>query len=103
MIEVTVTAANRDAALKLARAVLEERLAACANVTDYVTSLYWWDDKLQHDQEAVITFKTSDDRADALSDFLVENHSYDMPAIIRHAVSSTSDYEAWVDRESKAR
>ena len=104
MIEIHVTTHSRDTALKLAQDVLAERLAACANIIDEVTSLYWWEGQIAHERESLVIFKTSETRADALTAFVTDNHDYDLPAIIRHdQVKPTDAYARWVEEETKAK
>ena len=55
---VYVTAADRAQALSLGRSLVEERLAACANVLEPMTSIYWWDGAVQTGHEAVLILKT---------------------------------------------
>ena len=68
-----VTAGSRAEALAIARTVVEERLAASANVLDGVTSIYWWQGALEQAGEAVLILKTRTelveraDRADPAS------------------------------------
>ncbi|RLQ89234.1 divalent-cation tolerance protein CutA [Notoacmeibacter ruber] len=103
MIEIHVTTHSRDTALKLAQDALNERLAACANIIDQVTALYWWEGQIAHEKEALVIFKTSKARVDALTAFLNDNHDYDLPAITRHEhVIPTEDYARWVEEETKA-
>lgn len=53
-----VTTSGREEALTIAKALVGERLVACANVLDGATSLYWWEGEVQQDQEAVLVLKT---------------------------------------------
>ena len=59
---VYITAASRDEATAIGRALVEERLAACANVFTGVTSLYWWEGAVQEDDEAILILKTRSER-----------------------------------------
>ena len=62
-----VTAGSRDEALTIGRAVVEERLAACANVLDGLTSIYWWQGALEQAGEAVLILKTRAELVDRLT------------------------------------
>jgi periplasmic divalent cation tolerance protein len=53
-----VTAGSRDEALTIGRTIVQERLAACANVLDGMTSIYWWQGALEQAGEAVLILKT---------------------------------------------
>ncbi|MEK7246423.1 MAG: divalent-cation tolerance protein CutA, partial [Pseudomonadota bacterium] len=62
---VYVTASSKDEALKIARTLVEERLAACANVFQPITSIYWWEGKLHEEGETSFILKTRADLVDA--------------------------------------
>lgn len=79
---VYVTAADTEEADRLARAVLDARLAACANVLDAMKSYYWWEGELRTDNEAVVIFKTQHAKLDALSELIKSLHSYDCPCVV---------------------
>ena len=51
---VYITASSREEAEKISRVLLEERLIACANIFDPVTSLYWWKGEIRKDAEALL-------------------------------------------------
>ncbi|MDP8300000.1 MAG: divalent cation tolerance protein CutA [Candidatus Tantalella remota] len=53
------TVAGKEEALLIADAIVSEKLAACANVIDNMTSVYWWEDNLQKDEEVVLILKTT--------------------------------------------
>ena len=55
---VYITAKDRDEAMHIASALVSERLVACTNLLDAVTSLYWWDDAVQTGNEVVLISKT---------------------------------------------
>jgi periplasmic divalent cation tolerance protein len=78
---VYATAGDAAEALRIGRAVVEERLAACANVLDGMRSIYWWEGRVQGSSEAVLILKTTDDRLAALIARVRELHSYDCPCI----------------------
>ncbi len=79
---VYVTAGSREEAQRLGSVLVEERLAACVNVFDGMTSLYWWEGAVQQDQECVLIAKTSAARLPALKERLIALHSYDCPCIV---------------------
>jgi periplasmic divalent cation tolerance protein len=77
-----VTAPSREEAEKIAEAVVTERLAACANILDGVTSLFHWEGKLCRENEAVLILKTTEEKTDALTARIKELHSYECPCIV---------------------
>ena len=59
-IVVIVTASNEDEAAKIGKALVEERLAACANILGAIQSVYWWEGKVCEGEEVALVLKTSD-------------------------------------------
>lgn len=72
----------RDEAESLARTLLNNRAAACVNIVE-CDSLYWWDDDLEHDPEAILFAKTTEAAYPDLVDLILEHHPYDVPCIER--------------------
>lgn len=96
-----VTAASRAEALKLGRALVEERLAACANVLDGMTAIYHWEGKLQEEDEAVLILKTRADRLADVTARLIELHSYDLPCVIAWKIETGhAPYLDWLRGEA---
>jgi periplasmic divalent cation tolerance protein len=96
---VMTTVSNKDQAEKLARSVLEARLAACVQIQD-ITSYYWWDEKINRDAEQLLFLKTTVDKYQALEAHLVANHSYDTPEILRLPVEAGFEkYLGWMEKE----
>jgi periplasmic divalent cation tolerance protein len=83
-------------AKKLARAVVEKKLAACANITPGVCSIYMWDGNCIEDQEVIIIFKTSASKKNALENYIAMNHPYDIPAILTYDAHANSLYSNWL-------
>ena len=91
----------RDEADRMALALVQERLASCVNIVPNVTSYYWWEDAVQNDDEALLIVKTTVQRFQALMDYVLEHHPYELPEIIGLPVSSAyPEYVAWVKTET---
>jgi periplasmic divalent cation tolerance protein len=91
----------RDEADRMALALVQERLASCVNIVPGVTSYYWWEDAVQNDDEALLIVKTTVQRFQALMDYVLEHHPYELPEIIGLPVSSAyPEYVAWVKTET---
>ena len=81
----------------LARKLLEERLVACANLLPGVTSLYWWEGKIQRDGEILIVMKTTKKNVAKLLRRVKELHSYKVPEFLTLNVrEGNPDYVKWV-------
>lgn len=97
---VLVTAPPKDAE-KIARTLLIERLIACANLLPNVTSLYWWDGKIQRDGETLILMKTPARNVKKLLTRLKQLHSYSVPEFLTLSpIEANPNYVAWVLREA---
>jgi periplasmic divalent cation tolerance protein len=100
---VYITAGSQQEALRVARALVEARLAACANVRDQITSLYWWEGKLQEDPEAVVIAKTRASLMDQLIAKVREVHSYDCPCVVALPIyEGHAEFLNWIARETSA-
>jgi periplasmic divalent cation tolerance protein len=98
---VLVTAPSPDQAAEIARALVEERLAACGNVVPAIRSIYRWEGKVHEDAEALLVLKTTRGRFEALRDRVLALHPYDVPEVIALPVEAGSaDYLAWIAAES---
>jgi periplasmic divalent cation tolerance protein len=94
---VYVTVGSREEALEIARAVVGERLAACANILGAATSVYTWEGKTEEAQEIVMVMKTRQTLAAKLSARIKALHSYDTPCIVTYAMQSGfPPYLAWI-------
>jgi periplasmic divalent cation tolerance protein len=90
-----------ESAEKLVRTLVEERLAACINVSSPMASTYWWQGRIERDVERQLTIKTTRASLRSLHARLLELHSYELPEFIVIDVHSGSrDYLAWVARET---
>ena len=96
-----VTAGSRDEALTIGRTVVEERLAACANVLDGMTSLYWWQGALEQAGEAVLILKTRAELVGRLTARIKELHSYECPCVVALPIAAGNpDYLRWIAGET---
>lgn len=98
---VYATASDAAEARRIARSVVEERLAACANVLERVSSVYWWEGRVQEAAEAALVLKTTAGRVEALIARLKALHSYDCPAIVALPVAAgLPGFLDWVAAET---
>ena len=94
---VLVTAPNQDAARVLAKAALNDRLVACANLIPKIESHYWWEGKLESSAEVLIIFKTTKAKLKTLEKIIVAKHPYDTPEFIVLPISAGNKrYLDWV-------
>ncbi len=98
---VLVTTPSPERAAEIARALVEERLAACGNVVPGLRSIYRWEGKVQDDAEALLVLKTTRARFEALRDRVLALHPYQVPEVIALPVEAGSvRYLAWIQAET---
>ena len=94
---VLVTAPDMDTAARLARALVEERLAACGNLVPGVRSIYRWQGAVQDDAEVLLVLKTPQHAVERLRARVVALHPYECPEVVVLPVASVHPpYLAWV-------
>ena len=100
---VLVTCGTLEESRKIARAMVERRLAACVNiVTHAVESFYMWEDKLENGSEYLLVMKTSEERLEELKEAVLDVHSYDTPEfVVLPVVAGTNEYLKWIDDSLK--
>lgn len=92
--------ADDEEARRIARIVVEERLAACANILGACHSIYRWRGKIEEAGEVATIFKTRADAAAALVARIAELHSYDVPCVVVWPIADASEnYAQWVEDE----
>lgn len=93
-----ITSKNRSEALNIGRALLQDKLAACVNVLDGATSLYWWKGVVQEDHEALIIAKTKESLVDDLTKKVKELHSYECPCVVAVPIErGNPEFLKWID------
>ncbi|MDE2027844.1 MAG: divalent-cation tolerance protein CutA [Candidatus Omnitrophica bacterium] len=97
-ITVLVTAKDTEEAEKIARGVLNDKLAACANILGGVRSLYWWQGQIDASQEVLLVLKTKEDLFEKIVSRVKSLHSYQTPEIIALSiVHGSGDYLNWIN------
>jgi len=99
---VYVTAADEAEAGLIARTVVAERLAACANLLGAIKSVYWWDGKMCEGEEVALVLKTSTTRKSELIGRIKELHSYECPCIVCLPIADGNPaFLNWIANETK--
>jgi periplasmic divalent cation tolerance protein len=92
------TVAQAEDAERIARALVERRLAACVNVVPGLTSFYRWKGAVQRDEERLLLIKARRDGYAALEQALRELHPYELPEVVALPIDAGSAaYLAWLD------
>lgn len=99
---VLVTASTADEAGRIARALVEERLAACANIVPQIRSLFHWEGQLCDEAESLIVLKARAADAEAIVSRVRALHSYTVPEVIALPILEGSPaYLAWLEESTK--
>jgi periplasmic divalent cation tolerance protein len=99
-----VTAPSGRAAEKIGLKVVEEGLAACANVLGPMRSVFRWQGKIERAREAVLILKTRKSRVSGLTKRIRALHSYSVPCVVAlPIVGGNEDFLSWVAAETSGR
>jgi periplasmic divalent cation tolerance protein len=95
-----ITTGTHEEARKVGHALLELRAAACVNIAPNVTSIFWWQDKIETDQENLLIVKTRASRVEEVVRLVKEIHSYEVPEVIAvPIIGGNRDYLEWIGEE----
>jgi periplasmic divalent cation tolerance protein len=99
-IQVMTTTGSRADAQKVARALVEARLAGCVQIVGPITSTYWWQGQVEAAEEYLCLAKSRADLFDRLAEAIRAVHPYDVPEILAIPVTAGSQsYLDWLDGE----
>lgn len=99
---VLISTPGAEAGRRLARALVEERLAACGSVVPAVTSVYRWRGVIEEEEEALVVLKTTSGRVEPLTRRALELHPYEVPEIVALPVAGGNPgYLAWLSEETR--
>ncbi len=92
-----ITSPNKKTALELAQQLTSQRIAACANLIDRITSIYWWEDKINTEEEVMMIVKTTENKSEELIKFIQDNHPYEVPECVGIQITKGSEpYLRWI-------
>src|SRR5205807_5085883 len=97
MLIVLTTTPNHDKAETMAEKIVAAKLAACVQILPRMTSVYFWEGKVQKEPEHLLLIKTLSEKFDDLEAFIKANHSYSVPEIVAIETDKISNgYLAWM-------
>lgn len=97
------SAPSQENAAIIARQLLEEKLAACVQISSPILSLYRWQSKIEESHEVQLWIKTTESKIEAAIQKLKALHPYEIPEILAFKASSgLPDYLAWLLAETKS-
>jgi periplasmic divalent cation tolerance protein len=103
IIQVTTTTESKEDADRIATTLVDRRLAACAQVSGPIESVYWWKEEVDRSQEWVCSVKTRHELYALVEDSIHQLHPYEVPEIIAvPVVAGSRAYLQWVEDQVKA-
>jgi periplasmic divalent cation tolerance protein len=100
---VYMTTETVEEARKIGRMLVEKRLAACVNIIENMTSMFWWDGGVQDGRETVLIAKTQAERMSALVEAVKAAHSYSCPCVVALPIEEGNpDFLEWIREETAA-
>ena len=98
----TITAPDGAVAERIARRLVEERLAACVQLVDPIRSIYRWQEAVHEDREVLLFVKTTEDLIPRIGELLKEIHPYEVPELVAVSIASGSPaYLDWLKKNVK--
>lgn len=96
-IEIHWSSGSIDEARKVCRYLVQERLAACAQITPWIESIYMWNNQLETAQESKIVLKTVKEKYDTIKQVILDNCTYEVPEITYVEIDGgNKEYMDWM-------
>jgi periplasmic divalent cation tolerance protein len=93
---------SEEEAVRIAKRLVEDHLAACVSLIPRIRSIYRWQGKVEDAAEWMLLIKTSRERYNALATVLEAAHSYELPEVLAlPIIEGSANYLAWFDSELK--
>ena len=97
MLIILTTTSNSDEAESLANGLVESRLAACVQILPKITSVYYWQGKVERENEHLLLIKTLPEKYEAVEKYILDHHGYDTPEIVAiDAEKVSAGYLKWL-------
>ena len=97
MVQITTAAPDKKTASLLAEQLVLNNVAACVQIVPGITSIYWWNDKIEESQEILCVIKTREDLYKKAEEIIKNNHPYDVPEITASKITHISkEYHKWM-------
>lgn len=97
-IVIFISAANKQEAEHIAKQLLKNKLAACVNIVPKIESFFWWEGKIDHDEESLLIIKSKKVKLNKIIKLVKSLHSYQVPEIIAlPIIGGYKPYLRWLD------
>lgn len=102
IVEITTTTETELQAKQMAKLLIDNRMAACVQISGPIHSVYRWQGKHCEAQEFRLSIKSATRLIESLIDFVQQYHPYDTPEILVKRVQASAAYAAWVEEQMQA-
>ena len=97
-----VTNGSREEAEKVARVLVEQRLAACVNILPPIKSFFFWEGAVQAEEEVLLVGKTKTRLMGEVTDMVIQHHSYDLPCVVSWELDDGNQtFLQWIGSETR--
>ena len=93
------TFSDRKEAEKIAQQLVENKLSACCNISNQMMSVFFWQEKVSQEKEFFLLVKTLPSLVDKCTDFILANHSYDVPCILSMMLPVNEEFFNWANKQ----
>jgi periplasmic divalent cation tolerance protein len=97
-----MTARSKQQAQEIGEALIQDKLAACVNIIDGMESMFFWQGKVESDDETIVVAKTKASVMEGFKQKVKEVHSDDCPCIVGLPIKAgNEDFINWIQEETK--
>ena len=99
-IVILITVGSIEQAQQISKALLAQKKVACVNIVPKISSLFWWQGKIDQENEVLLLAKTKKSKFLEIINLIKEVHSYDVPEVIAlPIINGNPDYLEWIEGE----
>ena len=95
-----ITHPDKQTAERISSSLVNRKLVACANIFS-IKSMYWWNGKVENEDEWVSIVKTRSENTKAVEKEVLAIHPYEVPCILSMVVNANSAYEDWIHEQTQ--
>lgn len=100
LVLIYITCSDEKESSKIGNYLVENRLCGCCNIIKDINSIYWWENKIESDNESILICKTLESKVDEIIATVKKIHSYDNPCILAiPTLKSSDDYTCFIEKE----
>tara|TARA_B100001287_G_C22344723_1_gene372392 strand:- start:155 stop:466 length:312 start_codon:yes stop_codon:yes gene_type:complete len=95
-----VTYPSNEEAKIVSKALIEQKLVACANIFSAHETMYWWEGEIEEGLEVAVIYKTTQENFEKVKEVVVEQHSYDVPCVVSMNIEHAHEgFAVWIKGE----